>query len=301
MTIDALRTPDEPFYGLPDWPYEAKYIEGVFGQADLRLHYIDEGPRDAEIVLCLHGAPTWSYLYRKMIPIFLEAGKRVITLDWFGFGRSDKPIDQTIYTFSFHRDTLTHFIDRMQIDRCVLVCQDWGGLLGLTLPVTHPKLLSGLVVMNTTIATGHSLGPGFEGWRTFISKSPDLDVGRLMQKSVAGISVAEAKAYSAPFPDSSYKAGVRAFPTIVPTTPDMDGVQYAEPALAYWTDEWAGWSFMGIGLNDPIFGLESMMELNQKIRACPKPMTIAHAGHFTQEHGDHIARAALAHQKAVSQ
>ena len=296
MVIDALRTPDESFNELPDWPYEPKYLEGVFGQGDLRLHYIDEGPVDAEVFLCLHGAPTWSYLYRKMIPVFLEAGKRVIALDWLGFGRSDKPVDQAVYTFSFHRDTLTHFIDRMKLKRCVLVCQDWGGLLGLTLPVTHPNLLSGLVVMNTTIATGHSLGPGFEGWKTFIRKSPDLDVARLMQKSVDGLSLQEAQAYSAPFPDTTYKTGLRAFPTIVPTAPDMDGTQYAEPALVYWSEQWDGWSFMGIGLKDPIFGLGSMKKLHQKIKLCPPPMAIEVAGHFTQEHGEDLARAALLHQ-----
>ena len=296
MSIDALRTPEENFIGLPNWPYEAKYLDGWFNQHDLRLHYLDEGPKHADVFLCLHGAPTWSYLYRKMIPIFLESGKRVIALDWFGFGRSDKPRDQAVYTFSFHRQTLTDFIARLNIETCTLVCQDWGGLLGLTLPVTHPSLITGLVVMNTTIASGESLGPGFERWRTFVGKSPDLDIARLMRKSVAGLGLDEARAYGAPFPNASYKAGVRAFPTIVPTSTEMDGAQYAQRAIDFWSNQWNGWSVMGIGLQDPIFGLDSMEQLHQLIKNCPSPIQIREAGHFTQEHGRAIAEAAVRQQ-----
>jgi len=217
----AVRTPDDRFANLPGWSYAPHYVDLVDG---MRLHYIDEGPASGPVFLCLHGEPTWSYLYRKMIPVLVEAGGRVLAPDWYGFGRSDKPVDDATYTFNFHRDTLVRFVEHMELRGDVtLVCQDWGGVLGLTLPVTHPDVLSRLIIMNTAIATGVSPGPGFLAWRDFVANNPDLDVVGLMKRAAPSLTEAEAMAYGAPFPTAESKAGVRRFPAIVPIADDMEG------------------------------------------------------------------------------
>ena len=217
MTITALRTPDDRFQNLPGFAFAPTYVDDLRGYSGLRAHYLDLGPRDAShTFLCLHGQPSWSYLYRKMIPPFLESGARVIAPDFFGFGRSDKPTDAATYTFDFHREYLLRLVERLDLTGVTLVVQDWGGLLGLTLPVEpdfRPRL-SRLIVMNTTLATGVSAGPGFEAWRAYALSRPDLPIGELFQRSDSQITPEEASAYDAPFPDARYKAGVRAFSPI---------------------------------------------------------------------------------------
>ncbi|HEX6287294.1 MAG TPA: haloalkane dehalogenase, partial [Acidimicrobiia bacterium] len=224
MTIDALRTEDSRFDSIPDWPYQPRYIEDLPGYQGLRMHYIDEGASDGHVFLCLHGEPTWVYLYRRMIPIFLGAGARVVAPDLFGFGRSDKPVDDSVYTWDFHRGSLLAFVERMELDDFTLVVQDWGGILGLTLPVEMPEKVSGLLIMNTAFGTGAEPSQGFVEWRDYVAKTPDLAVDRLMKRSCPHLSDAEAAAYEAPFPGPEYKAGVRTFPALVPTSADMDGV-----------------------------------------------------------------------------
>lgn len=296
MTIEALRTPDDRFAGLPDWPYAPRYVDDLPGYEGLRLHFVDEGPKDAPATfVCLHGEPTWSYLYRKMIPVFLDAGHRVVAADLFGFGRSDKPVDDAVYTFEFHRDSLLWFLERLQAARICLVVQDWGGLLGLTLPMEDPARITRLLVMNTGIGIGRSPGKGFEAWRAYVAANPDLDVAALMKRATPMLSDAEAAAYAAPFPDARYKAGVRRFPALVPTDPDMPGVGIGRAAAAFLSTEWEGDSFMAIGLQDPVLGEPVMRALHRTIRDCPEPMLVAQAGHFVQEWGGPIAQAALAH------
>ena len=252
------------------------------------------GPPDGEIFLCLHGEPSWSYLYRKFIPVFVAAGKRVIAPDWFGFGRSDKPIADGAYSFDFHRSTLTALIEALDLQRFVLVCQDWGGLLGLTLPVTHAERLTGLVVMNTALAVGEAPGEGFLKWRDYVAEHPDFDVGRLMQRSVVGITAAEVAAYNAPFPAPEYKAGVRTFPSLVPIAPAMPGAAMSRQAAAFWSARWTGPSFMAVGLKDPVLGPTVMSGLRRVIRGCPPPLELPEGGHFVQECGAVVAQAALA-------
>ena len=294
MTIAALRTPDEHFLDLPGYDFTPHYVDDLPGYEGLRLHYLDEGPADAEhTFLCLHGEPTWSYLYRKMIPVFTEAGGRVIAPDLLGFGRSDKPTDDAVYTFNFHREYLLAFLRALDLRGVTLVCQDWGGLLGLTLPVDEPERFSRLIVMNTAIATGVNPGPGFEAWKAFNAANPDLDIAGLMQNSVDGLSDAEAAAYAAPFPDVAFKGGVRRFPELVMVAPDMEGVETSRRALAWWQNEWSGQSFMAIGMKDPVLGPPIMHRLREAIRGCPEPMEVPEGGHFVQEHGEQIARAAL--------
>lgn len=294
-SIHALRTDDRRFDGLPGYPFAPHYIETLSGYEGLRVHYLDEGPRDAAVTfLCLHGQPAWSYLYRKMIPVFAGAGHRVIAPDLLGFGRSDKPVDDTVYSFAFHRGMLRALIEALDLRNIALVCQDWGGILGLTIPPDMPERFTRLVVMNTTIPVGEPVGEGFARWRDFNRSRPDLDIAALFQRSQPDISAEEAAAYAAPFPDVRYKAGVRRFPELVMTGPDMPGVAEGRRAREWWTHMWRGPTFMAVGMNDPVLGPDVMASLRRLIHGCPEPMEIADGGHFVQEKGDTIAKAALA-------
>lgn len=296
MSFDALRTPDGRFDNLPDFPYEPCYVDDLSGYEGLRMAYLDEGPRAAtHTFLCLHGEPTWSYLYRKMIPVFAGSGARVIAPDLFGFGRSDKLVKVEDYTFHFHRDALLRLVERLDLRNITLVCQDWGGLLGLTLPVDtgFADRLARLLVMNTTIAVGRSPSDGFLAWRDYNRANPDLAVGRLLKRSTDVLSDSEAAAYDAPFPDGRHKAGVRAFPDLVMTDPTMSGVAEGLKAVQFWSTRWSGPTFMAIGATDPVLGLPVMNELHSIVRGCPEPMVVAHGGHFIQEWGEPIAHAAL--------
>ena len=294
MTIDFVRTPDDRFDGLPDYAYPPHYIDTLPGYEGLRVHYLDEGPRDAaRTFLCLHGQPTWSFLYRKMIPVFVANGARVICPDWLGFGRSDKPTDDNVYTFHFHRNMMKAFVEALDLQNITLVCQDWGGILGLTLPMDMAKRFERLLVMNTAIPVGQSPGAGFDAWRAFNRSQPDLDIAGLMQRATSILSDEEAAAYAAPFPDQSYKAGVRRFPELVMTDPDMEGVETSKKAAAWWQSEWGGETFMAVGAQDPVLGVGQMDDLRATIKGCPPPMIIDDGGHFVQEWGEDIALAAL--------
>lgn len=292
--MEHVRTPDARFEALPDFPWAPHYVEGLASAPSLRLHYLDEGPSDAEhTFVCLHGEPTWSFLYRKMIPIFVEAGGRVVAPDFFGFGRSDKPVDEGVYTFDFHRDTIIGLIETLDLSNITLVCQDWGGLIGLTLPMDMQPRFSRLIVMNTGLGVGVVPSPGFVAWRDFVASQEDFDVGALMKRAAPGLSEAEVAAYDAPFPDVRSKAGVKRFPAIVPIERDMPGVETSRRAAGFWREQWDGPSFMAIGLQDPVLGKPVMEQLHATIRGCPEPLVLEQAGHFVQEHGDIVARAAL--------
>ncbi|MEO7402274.1 MAG: haloalkane dehalogenase [Burkholderiales bacterium] len=212
-TSSTLRTPDERFAALPDWPYPPQYHEDLPGFARLRAHYVDVGSRpDAPVFLCLHGQPTWAYLYRRMIPIFAASGARVIAPDLFGFGRSDKPADETFYTFDMHRRMLIAFIETLDLRNITLVVQDWGGLLGLTLPLAAPSRFTRLLAMNTMLGTGDApLSGGFIAWRAWANANPDLPVGKLMRRTCPHFTDAEVAAYEAPFPDTHYRRGYGGF------------------------------------------------------------------------------------------
>jgi pimeloyl-ACP methyl ester carboxylesterase len=295
--IEFLRTPEERFERLPGYAFAPHYVEGLPGYASLRVHYLDEappGPASGRTVLCLHGHPTWSYLYRKMIPVFVAAGHRVVAPDLLGFGRSDKPVDDAVYTFGFHRGMLMRFIEALSLERVTLVMQDWGGLLGLTLPMEYPERIDRLIVMTTGLGIGGSPGPGFDAWKAFVASRPDFDIPTLMKRSVKGLTDAEAAAYDAPFPDRRYRAGVRRFPAMVPVEPGMDGVAESLRAARFLQQRWAGQSFMAIGMQDPVLGPPVMNALARVIRGCPPPLELPQAGHFVQEHGEAVARAALA-------
>ena len=292
---DALRTPEACFDSLPGYPWAPNYLDDLPSLRGLRMHYLDEGSVEAPCTwLCLHGNPAWSYLYRKMIPVFLEAGDRVVAPDLIGFGRSDKPKKEGAHSFGWHRQVLLEFIERLDLQRTVLVVQDWGGLLGLTLPMAAPARYARLLVMNTTLATAQTpLSPGFIAWREMCAHNPEFDVARLMARGNPHLDAAECAAYNAPFPDRGYRAALRAFPPMVPEQASDDGVAVSRQAALFWSQAWAGQSLMAVGAQDPVLGLPVMRALQALIRSCPEPLVLQHAGHFVQEHGELIAHAAV--------
>jgi len=278
-----VRTPDERFADLPGFPYAPRYLIW----RDWRVHYVDEG-KGERTFLCLHGEPTWSYLYRRMIPRFVAAGGRVVAPDLVGFGRSDKPQDEALYTFDFHRRFLLDFIAGLELAHITLVVQDWGGLLGLTLPMELPQI-DGLFVMNTALATGDvPLTEGFIAWRAFVAKNPDLGCGKLLARACPHLTVEEAAAYDAPFPDARYKAGVRRFPQLVPEKHDDAGAALSRRARDWLRSAWRGEAFMAVGAKDPVLGPPVMQTLRTWIRGAPEPVVIEDGGHFLQEWGDEV-------------
>ena len=291
--INKLRTPDLNFKDLPDYSFEPNYVENLKGFDGLRGHYLDEGDPDSEeVFLCLHGEPTWSYLYRKMIPVFTSHGARAVAPDLIGFGKSDKPTDESVFTFRFHRDYLLALIEHLDLRNITLVCQDWGGLLGLTLPMESPSRFKRLLIMNTALMMGPVDSPAFDAWKADVTSPEDLDLAGFMRKYEPVISEQEAAAYAAPFPSREYKAGVYKFPKLVGT--DEYGIQISRKAAEFWSAEWSGDTFMAVGMKDEMLGPPVMAHMQQMIKGCPPPLEIDDAGHFVQEHGTLIAKQAVA-------
>jgi len=222
--MELLRTPDERFADLPDFPFEARYAEiDDLDGGRLRVAYLVEGPEDGETVLLLHGEPSWSFLYRRMIPVLAGAGLRVVAPDLVGFGRSDKPARQSDYSYARHVEWLRGALfDVLDLRDVTLVCQDWGGLLGLRLVGEHPDRFARVVAANTGLPTGdHPMSEAFLAWQRFAATTERFDVGRIVSNGAATDLAPEVvAAYDAPFPDDSYKAGARVFPSLVPTTPE---------------------------------------------------------------------------------
>ena len=290
------RTPEERFENLKDYHFTANYLSDLRGYEGMRAHYLDEGaPDSTETFLCLHGEPAWSYLYRKMIPRFVDAGARVIAPDLFGFGKSDKPVNEEDYHFEFHRNFLIRLIEALDLQNITLVCQDWGGLLGLTLPMDMPERFKRLLVMNTALLTEKpAISPAFAEWMGDIVEPEELQMDSFFKKYAPTIDDAEASAYAAPFPDASFQAGVRKFPKMV-ADPDQACIAISSKAVPFWQSAWKGESFMAIGMQDKMLGTTVMHFMRGIISACPEPLEIADAGHFVQEFGDTVADAALRH------
>ena len=309
---DALRTPDVAFNGLPNYPWQPNYVSDLPSLSGLRLHYLDEGRRPSVpspsrpeghlnpapsgqlTYLCLHGNPAWSYLYRRMIPIFLDAGHRVVAPDLIGFGKSDKPKKDSFHNFGSHRQILLELVEKLDLQNVILVVQDWGGILGLTLPMAKPQRYRGLLVMNTVLATGDApLSKGFLAWRDMCAKNSDFDVARLFARGNPQMTACESAAYSAPFPDRGHRAGTRAFPVMVPEFEDSDGAAVSRDARFFWQNHWTGQTLMAVGAQDPVLGLPVMRELQTIIRGCGEPWVLEGAGHFVQEQGEQIAQLAV--------
>ncbi len=283
--MDILRTPDERFAGLSDFPFAPHYIHVGADVDSLRVHYLDEGPADGEVVLLLHGEPSWSYLYRKMIPVLVDAGLRAVAIDLVGFGRSDKPSRREVYTYQAHVDWTWAAIDALGLTDITLVCQDWGGLIGLRLVGEHPDRFARVVAANTMLPTGdHHPGDAFLAWKRFSQESPDFPVGTIVDTACVSVLPPEVMAgYDAPFPDESYKAGARQFPMLVPTTPD-------DPAAAATRSAWEVLSrfdrpfLCAFSDSDPITRVaEPVLRKLIAGAAGQSHVTIEGGGHFLQE------------------
>ncbi len=284
--MKILRTPDERFANLAGFPFAPHYAE--VGQG-LRMHYVDEGKGDP--ILCLHGEPSWSYLYRKMIPILATFG-RVVAPDLIGFGRSDKPADRDDYTYALHHDALVGFIKALDLKRITLVCQDWGGLLGLPIATELPDRFARLVIMNTGLPTGEEKPtPGFMAWRNAAEKMTDMDVGRVIQSGCVSKLTPEILAgYNAPFPDLSYKSGAHKFPLLVPISTDSE----ASPTMRRARDEMKKWTkptLIMFSDKDPVTaGGDKGFRKNIPSAIEESEIVIRDAGHFLQEDkGEEIA------------
>lgn len=298
--MNFLRTPDERFANLPDFPFEPNYVE----LDGLRMHYVDAGPRDAtETVLMLHGEPSWSFLYRKMIPIFAEAGFRAVAPDLIGFGRSDKPTERSGYSYKFHMDTLHAFISKLDLNGITLVCQDWGGLLGLRLATEAPERFARIAAANTFLPTGDFRPPdAFFAWREFSQTVPVFPTGVILQRAtITELPPEVVAAYDAPFPDESYKAGARAFPPLVPvepTDPASEANRRAWEVLAKWEKPF----LTAFSDSDPITrgGDAVFQKLIPGTKGQPHT-TITGAGHFLQEDkGEELAAAVVEFMKKTA-
>jgi haloalkane dehalogenase len=277
----ALRTPDSCFENLPDYPFQPHYHTLASG---LRMHYVDEGPRDAPAVLMLHGEPTWSYLYRKMIPVVTAAGLRAIAPDLIGFGKSDKPERMTDYSYQGHVDWMREWLTALDLRNLTLFCQDWGSLIGLRLAAENNERFARIVVANGFLPTAdRPVNRAFRIWRAFAMYSPWFPIGRIVNNGVGKkLSPAEIAAYDAPFPSSAYKAGARKFPRLVPTDPDDPAVPANRAAWAK-LGQWQKPFLTLFGAGDPILGRADKPLQAHVPGAQGQPHARLWGGHFVQE------------------
>ena len=283
--MQILRTPAERFADIPDYPFAENWIEIDLGDGlTANQHYVDEGDKDAPPVLLFHGEPSWSFLYRKMIPVLVDAGLRVLAPDLIGFGKSDKPDDIDFFTYERHVDWLKQWRSKVEPRPAALFCQDWGGLLGLRMVAHDPDLFACVVASNTFLPAGGTPSPAFLAWREFARSSPDFKIGPLLDRATqTPLTEAEIAAYDAPFPDEPSKAGARAFPQLVPVEDGMDGI--AENIEA-----WKGLAafdkpFLTLfGEDDPVTGGLAPMLIERIAGAKGQPHgTLSTCGHFCQE------------------
>lgn len=284
--MQVLQTPDDRFDNLPDFPFDPHYVEIADGDGGtLRIHYLDEGPPDAKPVLLMHGEPSWSFLYRKMIPPLVAAGFRAVAPDLVGFGRSDKPTQRTDYTYQRQVDWMTGVLETLDLHQITLFCQDWGGLIGLRMATAHEARFARLVVANTGLPTGdQKMSDAFMKWQQFSQRVSTFPVGRIVNGGcLTDLSPEVIAAYEAPFPDESYKEAARAFPALVPTTPD-------DPAAAANRQAWKvlrRWQkpvLTAFSDSDPITagGARAFHKLVPGAKGQPHTIIEA-AGHFLQE------------------
>ena len=282
--MKALRTPDERFASLTDWPYAPNYLEIDDGEGSgLRLHYVDEGPKDGATVLLMHGEPSWGYLYRKIIAALAGKGHRVIAPDLIGFGRSDKPAARTDYSYERHVDWMSQWLTKLDLQDVTLFCQDWGGLIGLRLVAAFPARFAGLVIANTSLPTGKGSSAGFKAWLEFSQSVPQMAIGTIVNGGTARqLSPQEIAAYDAPFPDETYKEGARQFPVLVPVTPEHASVAENRAAWAV-LDQFDRPVITAFSDGDPVTqGGEAPFQTRIP-GAHGQPHVTLNGGHFLQE------------------
>jgi haloalkane dehalogenase len=328
--MEFVRTPDERFRDLPDWPWTPRYASVPDGEGgSLRMHYVDEGPRGAPPILCLHGQPTWSYLYRTMIPKFLAAGQRVVAPDLVGFGRSDKPVRVTDYSYARHVAWLRAFIESLDLRDITLICQDWGGLVGLRVVAEVPGRFARVVTSNTGLpdakgipesaapalralyaglpvpetmldvmkgfaGAGEGGAPAFMYWQKHCAESLQFTPEAVMRAMCPKLGAGEIAAYAAPFPDERFRAGARRFPTLVPIVPDDPAIpdnRRAWESLSRFTKPF----LTAFTDGDPVTaGLHTRFQEEVPGAKGQPHTTIRGAGHFVQEDaGEELARIAL--------
>ena len=271
------RTPDDRFDNIPDYPFAPNY----FDWGEVRLHYLDDG--EGPPVVLFHGEPTWSFLYRKIIPVLVASGYRAIAPDYFGFGKSDKPIDPDAYTYDAHTESMTALLRSLDISGACAVVQDWGGPIGLRVATENPDMFGHLSILNTGLFTGGKVSEGFMAWRNFVEKSEDLPIRFIMERSMIQQWPDEVlEAYEAPYPDRSYKEGAHRFPLIVPIADDHDGVaemKKVKDALA----SWAGGAQVMFSTEDPVFVPKVGERFVERIPNATALELVEGAGHFLQE------------------
>jgi len=284
MSLKVLRTPDAAFEAVEGFDFEPRYltIHDPETQTPMRVHYVDEGPRDAPIVLMLHGEPTWSYLYRHMIGPVVAKGLRAIAPDLIGFGRSDKPASKQDYSYARHVAWMRQWLEALDLKNITLVCQDWGSLIGLRLLAEMPDRFSSVVLSNGGLPAGQRGPAAFKIWRAFSQFSPIFPIGKIVQGGTKRrLSAAEIGAYDAPFPDSSYKAGARIFPSFVPI-----GDNVAVPdQLEAWKvlDAWEKPFLCCFSDGDPVTRGGQRLFVGRVPGTAKQPHTTLHGGHFIQE------------------
>jgi haloalkane dehalogenase len=285
--VEILRTPDDRFADLDGFPHEARYVEVPSGDGDtLRVAYVEVGPADGPVVLLLHGEPTWSYLYRTMLPVLAGRGLRAVAVDLVGFGRSDKPAAVGDHTYARHVEWVRSAVfDALDLREVTLVGQDWGGLIGLRLATENPDRIAAIVAANTGLPTGDQPMPDiWWAFRNAVESAPDLDIGRLVASGCRqGLTDAARAAYDAPFPDETYKAGPRAMPLILPTAPD-DPAGEANRRAWKRLSEWTKPFLVAFSDGDPITGaMAPILSRTVPAAAGREQPVIAGAGHFLQE------------------
>ena len=283
--MNVLRTPEERFKDIPDFPYQPKYLEVVDEKIGaLRVAYIDEGDANQPVVLCMHGEPTWSFLYRKMIPVFLSAGYRVIAPDLIGFGRSDKPTDRDAYSVANYVKWMSDWLNSLELNEITLVAQDWGGHIGLRLLTAMPEKFSRVSISNTGLQTGDEpMSDFFMGWRELSQTVEDFDIGLIVNMFDEGpLTEAEKDAYRAPFPSEEYKAGARQFPLLIPVSPDDPASEDNRNAWKV-LEKWEKPMLLCFSDNDPLTGPCIEPFKNKVPGAKGQPHVTLNGLHFIQE------------------
>ncbi|MBO6506568.1 MAG: alpha/beta fold hydrolase [Kordiimonadaceae bacterium] len=296
IVVPAVRTDDSRFSELNGWAFEPRYTDTLPSSRGLRLHYIDEGPRPARrTILCLHGQKTWSYAFRKAVPIMIGQGFRVVAMDYYGFGRSDKPIGDDFYDFGAHRKSVLELIDELQLENVIIAGFDWGGWIGSTIPMDRPGAIKGLLLGNFMHhLPEETIWAGFEVWRASHNAQDDPEVSETLASFEDKLSPDELRGFDAPFPDKVHKAGVRAFPNMVPLEDTVSTAHITRQAIDFLSHEWNGVCQLVAGTQDPVLGLPSLGVAQTRIRGALPIIKLTQSGPLVFEHSNDFLKKALA-------